>query len=462
MRAALADFFGLDDLWERPAPSSRLLRVPVVGWLSAVDLVVAGAAVLGAALAVWLQGAIVGIDGAWWRQGVSIVVLGLILCFRRRFPMTQGALSAAHLLIGAYLAPGVSNNFFVQVFYFVSMHATVAWGRSRRAAWGVIAAIELVLMGWVAVIFARTNSLAQIMKALAPQAQGPQAVVRIVVFYALINSAFVLGAGALGQVSWREARALARARDQAETIAAQESRLAEQAVVAERLRIAREIHDSVAHHVSVIGIQAAGARRAMDAAPDLAREALSAVEEESRLAVSEMRSLLGSLRQDAGAGPGLADPGLGDLPELCAQLHGAHSHAARISLDVVGPANEVGGALGLTVYRIVQEALNNVEKHSGASHAHVAVRIGSGRIDSGRIGGGQLEVEVTDDGRGARALPDPGGTRVGLIGMRERVGAHGGTLETGPRVTGGWRVLARMPLHPGAQNGLRDAVEETR
>ncbi len=454
MRAALADFLGLDDLWERPLPSSRLLRLPVVGWLSVVDLAVAGAAVLSAALAVWLQGAIVKAEdlSSWWRQGLSIAVLGLILCFRRRFPLTQGALSAAHLLIGSYLAPMVSNNFFVQVFYFVSMHATVAWGRSRRAAWGVIAAIELVMMGWVAVIFARTNSLARIMRTLAPQAHDLQGVVRLVLLYALVNSAFVLGAGALGQVAWREARALARAREQAATIAAQESRLADQAVIAERLRIAREIHDSVAHHVSVIGIQAAGARRALDAAPDLAREALSAVEGESRLAVTEMHSLLGSLRQSTDMAPGL-----GDLPQLCAQ-----QHRARVSLDVVGDAERVAPTLGLTVYRIVQEALNNVEKHSGASRAHVVVRIDSGRIEDGRVGDRQVEVEVTDDGRGAAALPDRYGTRVGLIGMRERVAAHGGTLEVGPRVTGGWRVLARLPLQPGGPHEPPATMEETR
>lgn len=465
MRTALVDFLSLDDLWERPAPRSRIIRVPVVGWLSVVDLLVAATGVLVIGLTVWLQQVQVRVDtGSVWRQVVSVLVLGLILCLRRRFPLTQGGASAAHLLIGSFLTPLVSASFFTQVLYFVSLHAAVAWGASRRAAWGLIAAVELALLGWVAVIFARTNSLAQIMKDLAPQARGVNGLVRLVVLYALINTAFVVGAAALGQVSWREARALHRAREQAATIAAQRSRLADQAVVAERLRISREIHDSVSHHVSVIGIQAAGARRAMEVAPDQARQALSAIEEESRLAVTEMHSLLGSLRQGTGV-----DPGLSDLAELCS---GPHRH--RLDLDIVGDTEAVGPALGLTVYRVVQEAITNVEKHARAAHAHVAVRIGPD----------QVEVEVTDDGRGARTSPPggtrpgstrpggtrPGGTRpvgtkgdstgredsgldggagVGLIGMAERVAAHRGTLETGPRVTGGWRVLARLPLVPG-------------
>lgn len=426
MPAAISEFMALDDLWERPAPVSRRISVPVIGWLSTVDLVVAGVAILAVGFGAWLQASIAGAGpGPWWHQAISILTLGAILCVRRRFPLTQGALASVHLLVGSYLSPWVSSNFLAQVFYFVSIHAAVAWGRSRRAAWGVIAAIEMMLMGWVAVIFSRTNSAQQIMQAVAPHDGDTRAMVLVVVLYALINSAFVLGAAALGQVSWREARALSRATSQAATIAAQDSRLADQAVIAERLRIAREIHDSVSHHVSVIGIQAAGARRVMQTAPDRAREALVAVEEESRMAVAEMRSLLGSLRQDP-----VADPGLGDLAALCQE-----PHRARVSLDVVGDADRVAPSLGLTVYRIVQEALTNVEKHSGAAHAHVAVRVGAATA----------QVEVTDDGRGAsaRASSSPG---VGLIGMSERVVAHRGILETGPRTTGGWRVLAHLPL----------------
>lgn len=143
------------------------------------------------------------------------------------------------------------------------------------------------------------------------------------------------------------------------------------------------------------------------------------------MAVAEMRSLLGSLRQDP-----VADPGLADLAALCQE-----PHRARVSLDVVGDADRVAPSLGLTIYRIVQEALTNVEKHSGAARAHVAVRVGAATA----------QVEVTDDGRGAsaRASSSPG---VGLIGMSERVEAHRGILETGPRMTGGWRVLAHLPL----------------
>lgn len=443
--ASLTDLLDLDDPWERPAPSHRTIRVPLVGRVSGADILVGLLSVpLGLGM-IWLLDGLSAYDhSSWCRRWIILATLAVILSLRRRFPAAVGCLAAAHLLVGGAVAPEATTNYVAQVFYFICFHTTVAWGRSRRAAWGVIAGVVVVFLGWLAVAFSRTNALAGMLRAMNPRASADVAAyTRVILLQIVINVAFTLGAGAMGQIAWRGARDLARSRDQARTIAVQRSQLADRAVVAERLRIARELHDSVAHHVSVIGIQAAGARRALEVAPDLAREALGTVEEESRLAVTEMHSLLGSLRPSEEADPAI-QPGLEDLEELCAQ-----PRRAAVTLDVVGDRRAVPPPVALSVYRIVQEALNNVDKHGLAAHAHVAVRITSGCV----------EVEVTDDGRGAAATGAPPipGTGVGLIGMRERVAAHGGTLETGPRATGGWRVLARLSSPPElATDGRED------
>ena len=181
----------------------------------------------------------------------------------------------------------------------------------------------------------------------------------------------------------------------------------------------------MAHHVSVVGIHAAGARRALDVDPDLAREALATVESESREAVTEMRSLLGSLR--AGDEP-RARLGLADLDRLCDE-----PWRASVRLLRVGDDSLVGPQLGHTCYRIVQESLNNVEAHSSATEVTVSVRCSDDEV----------EVEVTDNGRPIRSAPSTG---VGIVGMSERVEALGGTIEVGPRKVGGWRVRAVMPM----------------
>lgn len=248
-----------------------------------------------------------------------------------------------------------------------------------------------------------------------------------------------MGAALVGQVSWLWARDLANLRSQAATIDRQRNQLAEQAVLAERLRIAREMHDSVAHHVSIIGIHAAGVRRALGVDLTLAKEALSTVESESREAVAEMRSLLGSLRDRDEAGVQL---GLADVDRLCAAPRRAEVRLLRVGDDsIVGPLQ------GHTCYRIVQESLNNVEAHSSASEVTV-----SGRCDENSV-----EVEVTDNGRPVHSVPSTG---VGIIGMSERVEALGGTLEVGPRRIGGWRVRAVIPIRSRAGDG--EAVKEHR
>lgn len=214
---------------------------------------------------------------------------------------------------------------------------------------------------------------------------------------------------------------------------------ARRAVLDERTRIARELHDVVAHHVSLIGVQAGAARIALDRSPDLARVALNAIEESSREAVQEMRHLLDALRPLTGDGSRAPQPGLERLPALVERVRAV---GYQVSLEIEGddrPASLLGEAVSLSAYRVVEEALTNVTRHSAASRATVRVHTTAD----------VLTVEVADPGptrpsETAVRLNELGGGR-GLQGMAERVAIFGGTLETGLTCDGGFRVAATFP-----------------
>jgi signal transduction histidine kinase len=203
---------------------------------------------------------------------------------------------------------------------------------------------------------------------------------------------------------------------------------AEKALAQERLRIARELHDIVAHSLTVIAVKAGIAHHLADSQPGEAKEALGVIETTSRETLTEMRHLLGVLRSEE-AEPEMAPvPGLDDLPGL---VDRAAMAGVRVTLDVTGT---VPDGVGLTVYRIVQEAVTNVVKHAAPARCRVVVAVSD---DVARI-------EVTDDGAGERVLAGGGGH--GLVGMRERVTMYGGSLTAGPRAAGGFQVVAEVPF----------------
>ncbi|HEX5087356.1 MAG TPA: sensor histidine kinase [Nocardioides sp.] len=211
---------------------------------------------------------------------------------------------------------------------------------------------------------------------------------------------------------------------------------AEAAVAIERGRIARELHDVIAHNVSMMVVQAAAAERILEDGQPQVRQALDTIADTGRQTVDEMRTLLGVLRNQSAVGdrPELApQPGLGDLEELAA---GVRAAGVPVELHIEGPRREVSPALDLSAYRIVQEALTNVLKHAGPAQACVTVRYLAG----------SLELEVRDTGRG-----EPGGGARrghGLVGMRERATMFGGTVETGRGESGGFTVRALLPTAP--------------
>jgi signal transduction histidine kinase len=209
------------------------------------------------------------------------------------------------------------------------------------------------------------------------------------------------------------------------------------AIGEEQARLARELHDVIAHSVSVIVVQAAAADDVFDEHPDQARTALRSIEAAGRDALAELRRLLAAVRPGADAQPLSPHPVLDRLPELAGRLRAAGLDVTVRREGAVG-AVPLPAGVDLSAYRIVQEALTNTLRHAGASHAEVTVR----------SAGGVLELDVLDDGRADVARAADGAGR-GIAGMRERAAMLGGTLEAGPRPGGGFRVHARLPLEPG-------------
>ncbi|WP_240118229.1 MULTISPECIES: sensor histidine kinase [unclassified Streptomyces] len=247
-----------------------------------------------------------------------------------------------------------------------------------------------------------------------------------------------IGFGALVLfVAWYTGRRLRLRQERAAQFRREQAAEANRIVAEERTHIARELHDVVAHRVSMMTVQAGAARMVAPDDPESALQAMAAVEEAGRQALDELRHLLGVLRPDGehgGLGP---QPALTDLPALVEQMR-----EAGLDVSLGGDSRiPLPARVELSVYRIVQEALTNVLKHCGP-RARTQVYV---RSD----GNGDVTVEIVDDGRGPAAPPAPGGHGVGaghgIVGMRERALLLGGSLDAGPRPGGGFRVLARLP-----------------
>ncbi|MEU6703666.1 sensor histidine kinase [Streptomyces wuyuanensis] len=217
------------------------------------------------------------------------------------------------------------------------------------------------------------------------------------------------------------------AREDAERQAAEKRRADE-----ERLRIARELHDVLAHSISVINVQAGVGLALLDSDPEQARTALTTIKAASKEALGEVRQVLDTLRAP-GEAPRTPAPGLGRLPELVEQAAGA---GLRVEVVTEGKETALVPGADLAAFRIVQEALTNVVRHSGSRTARVEVAYAPGRL------------ALTVDDEGPATGGDHGGSGRGLVGMRERAAALGGTIEAGPRADGGFRVHAELPIEP--------------
>ena len=457
MWSRLNRLFDAEDPWIRPLPP---------GYLRA-DILLAVVMFACSALGIEIlrsMGVLEGETAPLWGQYLSLASAASILAIRRRFPLTTGIAATLHLLILGSVMPLVMGQLSQQVLYFVAVYSSVAWARDRRALVGVAAGIAAALGVWMAWYLALGSGMQQILDAVSdtdPASGIFPAVPSYLVYTALINVVYFGGAAAIGISAWRSARRQFALQEQARTIEVQAVALRDAAVTDERLRIARELHDVVAHHVAAIGVQAAAARRVMNHNPDAAAEALRTIEGSSRSAVGEMRALLGALRSEestaastsdaTGAPPSpgatgsrTAGHGLDELAALVAS-HDTAGFATSydVATDPAHPISEIPPLTGSSLYRTVQEALANVRRHSTAARASVVLRTGE-RPDRTPY----VEVEILDEGR-----PRPGtsGSGLGLLGMRERVRSHHGECQIGPRVTGGYRVRVRLPYSTGGQ-----------
>ncbi|HYN66503.1 MAG TPA: sensor histidine kinase [Ornithinibacter sp.] len=429
-------FFGADDPWERPRPPVGRQDV----------LLAAAVAVLGLASLELVRGigALEDVAFPWGVQWLAVVTGSALLVGRRRWPLSVATLAATHMLVVGLSMPVVMGQITLQLVYFLAILSGVSWAQDRRWMMAVIGAIVLAMFVWIALQFAVGTAIQEILD----DTEGTQRsgllgpVPATVVLTLLINALYFGGAVLGGQASWRNARQKALLGEQASTISTQTDSLRRRAVTDERLRIARELHDVVGHHVSVMGIQAAAARRVIDRDPEAAAEALGGIERSSREAVTQMRSLLGTLRdvgEDAGERDGRApEPGVADLASLAAERTAS---GLATDYDVVesspGAAQHLSGPLGLSLYRVAQEALANTTRHSTARTARIVLRV------EDREPTRYAEVEVLDDGRPRGATS---GSGLGHLGMRERAASMRGEVEIGPRPTGGYRVRVRVPL----------------
>jgi signal transduction histidine kinase len=343
-------------------------------------------------LAIWTAD-----DGAGDRLGAGVLALAITVpvAVRRRWPTLVGTAVPALSAIDSLSFNGTSIGYPLATFF--ALYALAVWPSTRRFITGVLILAAVVLGAAV-----RAGTV-------AGSAEYLTVVVIVMLFVRRV-------------VGDRERRAALAERER--DVAARE------AVMDERARIARELHDAIAHNVSMMVLQAGAERRVLNGQGEGTREVLEGIERSGRSALTEMRRLVGMLRSDR-AEPLAPQPGIQDLPVLVTQLREA---GLPIDLEVDGSSSTLPVGIELSAYRIVQEALTNVLKHAGDSHAIVRVLYS---LDS-------LELEISDDGHGRTDTGIGGGH--GLVGMRERVALYGGQFSAGRRPDGGFAVRVLLPV----------------
>jgi signal transduction histidine kinase len=359
-----------------------------------------------------------------------LAVMTLPLAFRRTAPVAVLAVAGLALLaVGELRVPEVTIS---NIALFMAIYSVGAWDPNRsRADWarGILVA---VMGAWLLTSFFRAST--QDIEFDGPGIGVLTPVAAYMLQQVLINLLYFAGAWWFGNHAWASARQRALTELRTRQLENEQAKVSRQAITIERLRIARELHDAVAHHVSLMGVQAAAARAVLAADPEKASEQLEALEGSSRSAVAELYQLLGTLRdEETTIDPVTASLDLDSFPTLIADATAA---GLRVTFERVGDPVPVPPLVGLNLYRIAQESLTNVLKHAGPG-ARARVHL---RYDQGSI-----ELEVTDDGLGRPGPPQRNGG-LGLLGIRERTSALGGTLEAKARAGSGWVVRVTIPL----------------
>ncbi|WEO77178.1 sensor histidine kinase [Cryobacterium sp. SO2] len=428
----------LADGWRRP-------RGPRLGYR--VDAWVALGLAGGTALSLTLtRSAGIMDDSPWWLAALWVALIALPLAARRRFPEIVALLVS--IVFGVFGSIGVTDALFSSICLYVAIYSVGAWSHNRiLARWSRLGIITGMFIWLFWTLIDHANQATSIPELSREGFFSPYAAYGLL--QVLLNLVYFWAAYHFGDAAWHAARRSAALEARTLELAAERERTASQAVTLERVRIARELHDVVAHHVSLMGVQAGAARRILDRDPAAAARAISVIEESARTAVDELHTMLGALRADDvdcdGAQPAhqsTSTRGVDQLAELAQENADA---GLSVRMQVIGDPRPVPGTIGLSLYRIAQEALTNTRKHAGAG-ATAELRL---RYETDAI-----ELEVTDTGRGSHppaaptsGEPAPGAAGgLGQRGMRERVAAVGGTLELANRPRGGYLVRARVPL----------------
>jgi signal transduction histidine kinase len=398
---------------------NRVLRIwsAVSWWLVPLAILVLGAVDLAQNGSLSSEGGNVTFPGPVAAHAAFLLLVTVPLCWRFRAPATIAIVVtvAAATWILVMFSAKAQPPFEPFLAILVSVFALASRVDGRRLWVAASIAGGLVLAG-------------EIRGEVAGQGIGN--VLPALLFYVLI---FVLG-----RMVHAYRQHASGQQDRADRLEREQEALAAQAVATERSRIARELHDVIAHSLSVIVVQAAAERRVLGPGRESTADTLESIEQAGRQAMTELRRLLGLLRKSDGELSLAPQPGLAELGDLLTQVHEA---GVAVDLRTGGDLAGLPRGLDLTAYRIVQECLTNVLKHAAAHRVEISLRC------VGRC----LDIDVADDGTSA-ATPSPGG--FGLIGMRERVSVYGGTVQAGHRDGGGFRVHARLPVEAGDQAAL--------
>lgn len=393
-----------------------------------------------------------------WVLGLGLATLPLAV--RRIWPVPVAiVVSIGFFVCGQFAVPEL---LIINIGLFIALYTIGAWEPRRAlAAWSRVA-LSAAMVVWLVIALITASSDADALTDFSRSgifsAFATYAVIQIIT-----NLIYFSGAFFFGDRSWQAARAQAQLEAQGHELALERRTSAEQAVALDRIQIARELHDVVAHHVSVMGIQAAAARRLLERDPESGREraqqALAVVEASAETAIAELRGLVGTLRAPEPIEPA-STVGIAQLPALVAASHGA---GVPTTLIIAGTPHPLPMLVDVALYRVAQEALTNVRKHAGRG-AEATVRL--------RFEAEAVELEVSDTGIAQRLSADPGagasrgpagagsgpGSGLGLRGMRERAGAVGGTVEVARRERGGFLVRVRVPQPEPQPHATEDLV----
>lgn len=413
----------LDRSWLRPCPTPAQVRT---------DLWVGVAAALVSVVNVEVYRSGFGADLGWHdiEAYVWFGVAGLVLAARRAMPLAVLAVEALLFIVIGERLDVLGATFPIQMVLFASLYAAWAWSRRTHALVAVTSLVIVAMFAWLLIVLLQPGMLPQ-----ADQGGLVAPAVAALTYSLVVNVVYFAGAVAWGHVAYRGARQRAVAEQGAALERALADQREQQAIGDERVRIARDLHDVVAHHVSSIGIQATGAERALEADPEAARAALGTIGSSSREAVQQMHQLVHLLRDGSSRSDRAPQPGLAALALLATD-----EGVPVVEHRVVGTTFAVPETTGLSLYRIGQEAMANVRRHSSARHASVVLRY----LEDPRA----VELEVVDDGRSRRSPSTSASGGFGLTGIRERATLHGGETEIGPRPQGGFRVRVRIPVRP--------------